>query len=57
MFGLHGCVGTALDGYDRQQFTGLLNQQRAEMMQQHGLTSPEYRHWDRLLTLLKPLVD
>ncbi len=57
MFGLHGCIGTALDGYDRQQFTGLLNQQRAEMKQQHGLTSPEYRHWDRLLTLLKPLVD
>jgi len=35
----------------------LLNQQRDAMKQRHGLTSPNYQRWDRMLTLLKPLVD
>ncbi|HYN78365.1 MAG TPA: tubulin-like doman-containing protein [Lamprocystis sp. (in: g-proteobacteria)] len=57
MFGLHGRVGAALSGFDRQGFADLLNQQRTAMERQYGLTSPAYERWDRMLKLLKPLVD
>jgi hypothetical protein len=57
MFGLHGRLGAALVGFDRQRFNDLLKQQRAAIEQESGLTSEAYRRWDRMLTLLKSLVD
>jgi len=57
MFGLHGRLGQVLTDVDSKEFMALLNQQRDAMKQRHGLTSPNYQRWDRMLTLLKPLVD
>jgi hypothetical protein len=57
MFLLHGRLGQILANFGRQEFADLLNQQRLAMEQQHGLTSPEYQRWDRMLKLLKSLVD
>lgn len=57
MFLLHGRLGQVLSGHGRQQFIDRLNQQRLAMEQQHGLDSPEYQRWDRMLTLLKSLAD
>ncbi|WP_295390450.1 tubulin-like doman-containing protein [uncultured Thiodictyon sp.] len=57
MFMLHARLGQALAGIGRQRLADMLNQQRLEMDKQHGLTSPEYQRWDRMLTLLKPLAD
>jgi hypothetical protein len=56
MFMLHGRLGQVLAGIDSTEFKGLLNEQRAAMRQEHG-NSPNYQRWDRMLMLLKPLVD
>jgi hypothetical protein len=57
MFMLHGHLGQTIAAFDRQRFAELLNDQRKAMEKQHGLTSAEYQRWDRMLLLLKPLVD
>lgn len=57
MFRLHGRLSTALTGTDRKMLEDMLKRQRKTIEDQHGLTSEEYRRWDRMLKLLKPLVD
>lgn len=44
-------------GRDRRWLTDLLRQRNAEIQQEYGLNSPQYREWQGKLQLLESLVD
>ena len=54
---LHARLIEVLTGRDPSWLTDLLRQRHAELQQQYGPTSREYREWEPKLQLLEPLVN
>ena len=57
MFMLHARIVEALDGFSRDQMTALLTSHSEELQKDHGLTSPEYKRWEKMRVLLRALVN
>lgn len=56
MFKLHARLTTVLAGIDPDRLKQLLKIRSDEVEQAHGLTSPEYKRWERMRSQLRNLV-